>query len=67
MSKQFALMAAAYADEEHAQTILDMLQQMHKASTIVLADSAMVTTRRLYFSNAEPRPFGPRVDAGVPF
>jgi uncharacterized membrane protein len=43
MSKQLALMAAVYADEERAQTILDMLQQMHKASTIVLADSAMVT------------------------
>jgi uncharacterized membrane protein len=43
MSKQLELMAAVYADEERAQTILDMLQQMNKAKTIELADSAMVT------------------------
>jgi uncharacterized membrane protein len=43
MSKQLELVAAVYADEESAQTILDQLQRMHKASTITLADATVVT------------------------
>ena len=43
MSKHLELLAAMYADQERAQTILDMLQQMHRAGTITLADAALVT------------------------
>jgi uncharacterized membrane protein len=42
MSKQLELLAAVYADEERARTILDMLQTMHRADTITLADAALV-------------------------
>jgi len=42
-SKQFELLAAVYADEGRAKDILDMLQEMHRATTITIADSAMVT------------------------
>jgi uncharacterized membrane protein len=42
MSKQkMELLAAVYADEDRARVILDMLQQMHRATTITMADSAM--------------------------
>jgi uncharacterized membrane protein len=41
--KRLEVMAAVYEDQERARTILDMLQQMHRASTITLADSTMVT------------------------
>jgi len=41
--KQLELIAAVYADEERAKTILDMLDQMHRAVTINMADSAVVT------------------------
>lgn len=43
MSKQLELSAAIYESEEQARRILDVLQQMHKGSTITLADLAMVT------------------------
>jgi len=43
MSKQFELLAAVYTDEGRAKDILDMLQEMHRATTINIADSAMVT------------------------
>ena len=43
MSKQFELLAAVYADEGRAKDILDMLQEMHRATTITIDDSAMVT------------------------
>jgi uncharacterized membrane protein len=43
MSKRLELMAAVYPSREQAETILKMLQQMHRGSTINLADAAMVT------------------------
>ncbi len=43
MGKQLELMASVYVDEEGAKTILDTLELMHRASTIILADAAMVT------------------------
>jgi uncharacterized membrane protein len=43
VSKQLELLAAVYADEERARTILDMLERMHRADTITLADAALVT------------------------
>ena len=43
MNKQLQLTAAVYDSEEQARRILDVLQLMHKGSTIVLADLAMVT------------------------
>jgi uncharacterized membrane protein len=43
MSKQLDLMAAVYAAPERAETILNMLQAMHRATNITLADAAMVT------------------------
>jgi uncharacterized membrane protein len=43
MSKQLELLAGVYADQERAATILDMLQQMHRATTITLVDAALVT------------------------
>jgi len=41
--KQLELLAAVYADEERAQTICDMLEQMHRATTITMEDAAYVT------------------------
>ncbi len=43
MGNQLELMASIYKDEDAAKTILDALQRMHRASTITLADAAMVT------------------------
>jgi uncharacterized membrane protein len=43
MSKSSHLMAAVYPDRDHAQTILDMLERMHRAVTITLTDAALVT------------------------
>ena len=43
MSKTLELTAAVYESEEQARRILDVLQLMHKGSTIILADLAMVT------------------------
>jgi uncharacterized membrane protein len=43
MAKPLDIVAAAYPDREHADTILNMLQQMHRASTITLADAALIT------------------------
>ena len=43
MAKQMELLAAVYADEERARTIADMLEQMHRATTITLEDAAIVT------------------------
>jgi uncharacterized membrane protein len=43
VSKHLELLAAVYADEERARTILDMVEQMHRANTITLADAALVT------------------------
>jgi uncharacterized membrane protein len=37
------LLAAVYENEERAQTIADMLEQMHRATTITLDDAAIVT------------------------
>jgi uncharacterized membrane protein len=41
--KQLELLAAVYADMDRAQTICDMLEQMHKATTITLDDAVIVT------------------------
>jgi uncharacterized membrane protein len=41
--KQLELLAAVYADQDRAQTICDMLEQMHRATTITLDDAAVVT------------------------
>jgi uncharacterized membrane protein len=41
--KQLELLAAVYADMDRAQVICDMLEQMHKATTITLDDAAIVT------------------------
>jgi uncharacterized membrane protein len=43
MAKRLEITAAAYPDQERADTILDALQQMHRASTITLADAALIT------------------------
>jgi len=43
MATQLDLMAAVYAAPERAETILNMLQSMHRANNITLADAAMVT------------------------
>jgi uncharacterized membrane protein len=40
---QAQLMAAVYPSHEQAKTVLDMLQRMHKATTITLKDAAIVT------------------------
>jgi uncharacterized membrane protein len=42
-SKQLDLVAAVYADQEQAHLLFDTLQKMHRASTITLADAALVT------------------------
>lgn len=41
--KNITLMAAKYPDQEHAQTILTMLESMHQALTIDLKDAVMAT------------------------
>jgi uncharacterized membrane protein len=41
--KQLELLAAVYADQDRAQTICDMLEQMHRATTISLDDAVTVT------------------------
>jgi uncharacterized membrane protein len=41
--KQLELLAAVYSDMDRAQTICDMLEQMHRATTITLDDAAIVT------------------------
>ncbi|MBV9327832.1 MAG: DUF1269 domain-containing protein [Chloroflexi bacterium] len=41
--KQLELLAAVYADQDRAQTICDMLEQMHRATTITMDDAAIVT------------------------
>ncbi len=45
MSKKndYVLLAAKYPNEEHAKTILDMLESMHHALTIDLSDAVMLT------------------------
>jgi uncharacterized membrane protein len=43
VSEQLELLAAVYADEERARTVLGMLERMHRAGTITLADAALVT------------------------
>ena len=43
MKRQLELSAAIYDSEKQARRILDVLEQMHKGSTITLADLAMVT------------------------
>jgi len=43
MSTSAHLLAAIYPDQEHAQVILDMLERMHRADTITLVDSALIT------------------------
>jgi uncharacterized membrane protein len=43
MAKQLEIVAAAYPDQERANTILDALEKMHRASTITLADAALIT------------------------
>jgi uncharacterized membrane protein len=42
MSKELQLIAAVYLDQERATTILDMLEQMHRANTITVVDLASV-------------------------
>ena len=41
--KEVVLLAANYADEDRARTIIEMLEQMHRATTITMEDSAIVT------------------------
>ena len=43
MNKQLEVTAAVYEGEEQARRILDVLQRMHRGSTITLVDLAMVT------------------------
>src|SRR6187402_360484 len=43
MSKSVKLVAAVFPDREHAETILDMLERMHKAVTITIHDASLVT------------------------
>jgi uncharacterized membrane protein len=43
MSKSVKLIAAVFPDREHAETIFDMLERMHKAVTITIHDVALVT------------------------
>jgi uncharacterized membrane protein len=42
MSKELQVVSAVYPDEERADSILDMLHQMHRAATINLEDAAIV-------------------------
>jgi uncharacterized membrane protein len=43
MSKSVQLLAAVYPDVEHAKVTFDMLHEMHRATTVTLVDSAMIT------------------------
>jgi uncharacterized membrane protein len=43
MARTYNLLAAIYADPEHAKEALDLLQKMHRGATINLEDAAMVT------------------------
>jgi uncharacterized membrane protein len=43
MSESSQMLAAIYPNREHAEAILEMLEQMNRAGTITLADAAMVT------------------------
>jgi uncharacterized membrane protein len=43
MAKDLRLIASIYPDQEHANTILETLQRMHRASNITLVDAALVT------------------------
>ena len=43
MAKQLEVIAAVYTDEERARTIADMLEQMHRATTITMDDCAILT------------------------
>jgi uncharacterized membrane protein len=43
MAKNLKLIASIYPDQEHANTIYEMLQKMHRASNITLVDAALVT------------------------
>jgi uncharacterized membrane protein len=43
MSDSANLIAAIYPDREHADTIYDMLERMHKGLTITVKDAAFVT------------------------
>jgi len=43
MAKDLRLIASIYPDQEHANTILETLQKMHRASNITLVDAALVT------------------------
>lgn len=42
MAKELQMVAAVYQDEERGKTILDMLEQMHKAHNIDLVDAVML-------------------------
>jgi uncharacterized membrane protein len=42
MAKELEMVAATYQDEERGKTILDMLEQMHRARTIDMVDAAML-------------------------
>jgi len=42
MANELKMIAAVYQDEERGKTILDMLEQMHKAHNIDLVDAAML-------------------------
>jgi uncharacterized membrane protein len=42
MSDELQVVSAVYPDEDRAESILGMLQQMHRASTIDLKDAALV-------------------------
>lgn len=43
MAKDLRLIASIYPDQEHANTILETLNKMHRASNITLVDAALVT------------------------
>jgi uncharacterized membrane protein len=43
VSKTVQLLAALYPDREHAKVTFDMLHEMHRATTITLVDSALIT------------------------
>ena len=43
MSNSVQLLAAVFPNREHAETILDMLERMHKATTITIHDASLVT------------------------
>jgi uncharacterized membrane protein len=43
MAKDLRVIASIYPDQEHANTILETLNKMHRASHITLVDAALVT------------------------